>query len=305
MPPGRKPLVQGVFLKGLTRVTESTATLLVSCPDRKGLVAGISAFVYRHNGNVLHADQHIDEDTGHFLMRVEWDLRGFRLRRDGIFSAFEPVAREMGLNWEIRFSDHSPRTALFVSKQEHCFYDILLRSRTGEFKADIVLIISNHPDLRPVAEGFNLEYLVFPITPENKQAQESKILGELRQRGIELVVLARYMQVLTSDFVMSFRNRMINIHHSFLPAFVGPRPYHQAHQRGVKLIGATAHYVTGDLDNGPIITQDVIHISHRDSVDDLIRKGRDLEKVVLARAIRSHLENRVLVYGNKTAVFDS
>jgi formyltetrahydrofolate deformylase len=285
-------------------VIGSSATLLVSCLDRKGLVARISDFIYRHNGNISHLDQYIDDETNHFLMRVEWDLREFTLERNGISGAFEPVAHELKLNWEIRFSDQIPKMAVFVSKHDHCLYDLLLRERAGELRAHIVLVISNHPDLQRIAEDFGLEYLVFPITAENKRIQEVLMQEELEKRGVEFVVLARYMQVLTGSFVKCFQNRMINIHHSFLPAFVGPRPYHQAYQRGVKLIGATAHYVTEDLDNGPIIAQQVMQISHRDSVMDLIRKGRDLEKLVLARAVRLHLDNRVLAYGNKTAVFD-
>ncbi len=280
------------------------AILLISCPDRKGLVARISDFIFRNHGNILHADQHIDEETGLFLMRVEWALQDFGLTRDTIHSAFAPLARELGLTWELRFSDQIPKAAIFVSKYDHCLYDLLLRHRAGELRTDFRLVISNHPDLRPVAEYFGIDYLLFPITKENKAAQEASILEEMARRQIELIVLARYMQILSDNFVERFRNRIINIHHSFLPAFVGPQPYRQAYQRGVKLIGATAHYVTAELDNGPIIAQDVIQISHRDSVEDLIRKGRDLEKVVLARAVRLHLDNRVLVFGNKTVVFD-
>ncbi len=284
--------------------SDGNAVILISCPDRKGLVARLSDFIYRNNGNILHADQHIDEETGLFLMRVEWALKDFALPRERIRSAFAPLARELGLEWDLRFSDQAPKAALFVSKYEHCLYDLLLRHRAGELRGDFLLVISNHPDLRPVAEDFGIDYLVFPITKENKADQEARILEELARRQIGFVVLARYMQVLTEGFVSHFRNRIINIHHSFLPAFVGPQPYRQAYQRGVKLVGATAHYATADLDNGPIIAQDVIRISHRDSIEDLVRKGRDLEKVVLARAVGLHLDNRVLVFGNKTVVFD-
>jgi formyltetrahydrofolate deformylase len=286
-------------------MAESTnAVLLISCPDRKGLVARISDFVYRHNGNILHADNHFDEEAGLFLMRVEWDLKDFALSRDQICSAFQLLARELNLDWELRFSDQIPKSAIFVSKYEHCLYDLLLRHRAGELRADFALVISNHSDLRPIADSFGIEFLAFSISKENKPAQEARIIEALKKREIELIVLARYMQILSDDFVNQFRNRIINIHHSFLPAFAGAQPYRQAYQRGVKLIGATSHYVTAALDAGPIIAQDVTHISHRDSVADLVRKGRDLERIVLARGVRLHVENRVLVYGNKTVVFD-
>jgi len=282
----------------------SSAVLLISCPDQKGLVARIADFVYRRNGNILHSDEHIDEEAGLFLMRIEWSLEGFALPRPEIRPAFEPLAQELKLHWELRFSDEVPKSAILVSKYDHCLYDILFRHRAGELQADFRVIISNHPDLRHLAEYFGIEYLVFPITKENKPAQEALMIEELRRREIEFIVLARYMQILSANFVDAFPNRIINIHHSFLPAFVGSQPYHQAHRRGVKLVGATSHYVTTELDAGPIIEQDVIRVSHRDSVEDMIRKGRDIEKMVLARAVRLHLENRVLVYGNKTVVFD-
>ncbi len=282
----------------------ASAVLLISSPDQKGLVARITDFVYRRNGNILHSDEHIDEEAGLFLMRIEWDLAGFALARQEIRPAFEPLAREFSLNWELRFTDEVPRSAILVSKVEHCLYDILFRHRSGELRADFRVIISNHPDLRHLAEYFGIEFVVLPVSQEPKAAHAALILEELRRREIEFIVLARYMQILSADFIAPYPNRIINIHHSFLPAFVGAQPYHQAHRRGVKLIGATSHYVTADLDAGPIIEQDVARVSHRDSVESLIRKGRDLEKVVLARAVRLHLENRVLVYGNKTVVFD-
>jgi len=285
-------------------MSPGNAVLLISCPDRKGLVALISDFVYRHNGNILHADEHSDAEAGLFLMRVEWDLGGFDLAKERIARAFEPLARELDLRWELRLSDQVPKTAVLASKQDHCLYDLLLRHRAGELRAELAAVISNHPTCRPIAEYFGVPYLFFPITNENKLEQEARILEELAGRNVELIVLARYMQVLSDGFVDHYPNRIINIHHSFLPAFVGPKPYRQAYQRGVKLIGATAHYVTTQLDDGPIIAQDVIRISHRDSIEDLVRKGKDLEKLVLARAVRAHLENRVLVYGNKTVVFD-
>lgn len=282
----------------------STAILLLSCPDRKGLVAGVSNFIYRNNGNILHADQHTDMEKSIFLQRVEWDLRGFRVPRDKIGEAFRPLAEELGMTWDLRFSDDVPRMAIFVSRKEHCMHDILLRQRMGELNATIPLIISNHADLRPIAEGFGIAFRHYPVGAKTKAAVEEQILRTLKEYGIEVIVLARYMQILSKEFVGRYPNRVINIHHSFLPAFAGSRPYHQAHERGVKIIGATAHYVTAELDQGPIIEQDVVRVSHRDSVEDLIVKGRDLEKVVLARAVKLHLSNRVLVYGNKTVVFD-
>ena len=284
--------------------TSPSAVLLISSPDRKGLVARITDFVFRHDGNILHSDEHIDEEAGMFLMRIEWDLAGFSLAREEIRPAFQPLAREFSLDWELRFSDEIPPSAILVSRIDHCLYDILLRHRAGELRADFRVIISNHSDLRPLAEYFGIEFVVLPVGKDDKAAQEARVLDELRRRRIEFIVLARYMQILSPSLVAAYPNRIINIHHSFLPAFVGAKPYHQAHRRGVKLIGATSHYVTADLDAGPIIEQDVARINHRDSVESLIRKGRDLEKVVLARAVRLHLENRVLVYGNKTVVFD-
>jgi len=284
--------------------SSATAILLISCPDRKGLVARITDFVYLHNGNILHSDEHIDEEANLFLMRVEWDLRDFDLPRDQIRGALAPLARELNLDWHLRFSDRVVKCAVFASKYDHCLYDLLFRHRAGELKADFSLVISNHPDHRHLAEYFGIDYQVFPISQETKATQEKLILGELARRRVDFIVLARYMQILTESFVKHYKNNIINIHHSFLPAFAGPQPYHQAHRRGVKLIGATAHYVVPELDAGPIIAQDVSRVSHRDSVEDLIRKGRDLEKVVLARAVRLHLENRVLVYGNKTVIFD-
>jgi formyltetrahydrofolate deformylase len=287
------------------------AILLISCPDRRGLVARISDFVFKNNGNILHADEHIDDEVGLFLMRIEWDLAGFNVARDDVRAALQPLAEGLAFDWQLHFSDERPRAAIFVSKYDHCLQDLIYRCRAGELAADFSLVVSNHPDLRDLVESQGLEYLVFPVNAETKPAQEQAVRAELDRRKISLIVLARYMQILTEDFVLHYPNRIINIHHSFLPAFAGPRPYHQAYRRGVKLIGATSHYVTAELDGGPIISQDAVRISHRDSVQDLIRKGRDLERVVLARAVRAHLEHRVLVYSNlsldfvlKTAVFD-
>jgi len=281
-----------------------TAVLLISCRDQKGLVAAVSDFLYRHDGNITHADQHTDLEEGVFLQRVEWELDGFGIQRDAIEESFRPIAERFGMRWSLRFSDYVPRLALLVSKLPHCLYDILARWRLGEFDAEIPLVVSNHEDARPIAEDFGLRYEVLPVTRDAKGDQERSIAALLDEQRVDLVVLARYMQILSDDFVSRYPNKIINIHHSFLPAFAGARPYHQAHERGVKIIGATAHYATRELDQGPIIDQDVARVSHRDSVEDLIRKGRDLEKVVLARAVDLHLRNRIVVYGNKTVVFD-
>ena len=281
-----------------------TAVLLISCPDQKGLVAAVSDFVYRSDGNIRSADQHTDEEQDVFLQRVEWDLAGFQVERTAIAEAFRPVAERFSMSWELRFSDRVPRIALFASRQSHCLQDLLWRWRAGELRAEIPLVISNHPDLRDLSGSFGVNYYVHEVRPETKRAQEEVILRRLRDEGVELVVLARYMQVLTPEFVAAYPNRIINIHHSFLPAFAGAQPYRQAYERGVKVIGATAHYVTSALDEGPIIDQEVVRVSHRDSLEDLVRKGRDMERVVLARAVDLHLNHRVLVYGNKTVVFD-
>ncbi|MDO8614011.1 MAG: formyltetrahydrofolate deformylase, partial [Dehalococcoidia bacterium] len=281
-----------------------TAVLLLSCPDQKGLVASVSDFLYRNDGNIIHADQHTDAEEGIFLQRVEWELEGFGIARAEIAGAFRPIAERFGMTWSLHFSDYVPRIAVFVSREAHCMYDLLARRHMDEFAAEIPLVISNHPDLRAAAENFGAIYHHFLITPETKAAQEQAIIETLEVQRIDLIVLARYMQVLGDDFVARYPNRIINIHHSFLPAFAGARPYHQAYERGVKVIGATAHYVTAELDQGPIIEQDVVRVSHRDSVADLVRKGKDMEKVVLARAVDLHLRNRIVVYGNKTVVFD-
>ena len=297
---------------------KSSAILLVSCPDAKGEVATIADFVYRHGGNILHADEHADEESGLFLMRVEFDPKDFDIdlpekdltHKDltdkdlADFSKhFSPIAEEFQMKWRLAQSSHRPRMIIFVSKYDHCLVDLLYRQHSGELACDIPLIISNHPDNKPIANFYKVPYQVISITKENKQQSENEIESLIRQHHADFLVLARYMQIFSNDFVSRYPQRIINIHHSFLPAFVGARPYHQAFARGVKLIGATSHYVTEILDDGPIIEQDVVRVSHRDTVDDLIRKGRDLEKVVLSRAVRLHVENRVLVYGNKTVVF--
>lgn len=280
-----------------------TATLLVSCPDQRGLVAKIANFIYANGGNIIHADQHTDFAAGLFLTRIEWQLEDFNLPREYIALAFNAIAQPLQAKWQLHFSDTVPRLAIWVSRQDHCLFDLIWRHRAKEFSAEIPLIISNHSDLKDVAAQFGIDYHYIPITKETKSEQEAKQLNLLKEYNINLVLLAKYMQIVSPEFIAKFP-QMINIHHSFLPAFVGANPYHKAYERGVKIIGATAHYVTADLDAGPIIEQDVVRVSHRDEVDDLIRKGKDLERVVLARAVRSHLQNRVLVYGNKTVVFE-
>jgi len=284
-------------------MTNPTATLLISCPDQRGLVAKFANFIYSNGGNIIHADQHTDFAAGLFLTRIEWQLDGFNLPREFIAPAFNAIAQPLGAKWEIRFSDTVPRIAIWVSRQDHCLFDLIWRQRAKEFIAEIPLIISNHSNLKVVAEQFNIDFHHIPINKDNKVEQEIQQLELLRKYKIDLVVLAKYMQIVSADFISQFP-QIINIHHSFLPAFIGANPYHRAFERGVKIIGATAHYATADLDAGPIIEQDVVRVSHRDEVDDLVRKGKDLERVVLARAVRSHLQNRVLVYGNRTVVFE-
>jgi formyltetrahydrofolate deformylase len=283
--------------------TPRTATLLVSCPDQKGIVAALAQLLYGHGANILDADQHTDPGAGVFFQRIHFDLAELRTDRTSLEQAIREVALRLRMDWRISYASERKRMAIFVSKTDHCLYDLLLRHRAGELDCEIPLIVSNHRELEPVARHFEIAWRVFPITAETKRAQEEAELALLAEQRIDLVVLARYMQVLSSQFALRYRGRIINIHHSFLPAFSGGRPYHQAHERGVKLIGATAHYATEDLDEGPIIEQDVIRASHRDSVDELVRKGRDVERAVLARAVRWHLDDRVLVYGNKTVVF--
>jgi len=282
---------------------KSSAILLISCPDRKGEVATIADFVFRHGGNILHADEHGDEESGLFLMRVEFDPRDFTIPLANFGKYFSPIADAFAMKWRLAQSSHRPRMIIFVSKYDHCLVDLLYRHQSGELNCEIPLIISNHEDNQAVAEFYKIPYLVVSVTKENKADAEARIQSLIDEHKPDFMVLARYMQILSNDFVNRYPQRIINIHHSFLPAFVGARPYHQAFERGVKLIGATSHYVTEVLDDGPIIEQDVVRVSHRDTVEDLIRKGRDLEKVVLSRAVRAHVENRVLVYGNKTVVF--
>jgi len=282
---------------------EQTATLLVCCPDRKGLVAALAQVLYGHGANILDADQHTDPVAGQFFQRIKFDMSELHTDRRSLETAIAEVAERFSMNWRIANGLGRPRTAIFVSKYDHCLYDLLLRQRAAELHTEIPLIISNHPDLEPVAKQFDIPFHHLPLTKETKRAQEAQALELLKAKNVDLVVLARYMQILTADFLNSYEGQVINIHHSFLPAFMGSKPYHRAFERGVKLIGATAHYATADLDEGPIIEQDVVRCSHRDSVEDLVRKGRDLEKVVLARAVRWHLDDRILVYDNKTVVF--
>jgi formyltetrahydrofolate deformylase len=287
---------------------KNSAILLISCPDRKGEVATIADFVYRHNGNILHADEHADEESGLFLMRVEFDPKDFDIdlsQKDlaDFGKHFYPIAEQFQMKWRLALSSQRPRMIILVSKYDHCLVDLLYRHKSGELACDIPLIISNHADNQAIADFYKIPYAIVPVTKENKTGAEGKIQLLIDEQQPDFMVLARYMQILSNEFVNRYPQRIINIHHSFLPAFVGARPYHQAFERGVKLIGATSHYVTEVLDDGPIIEQDVVRVSHRDTVEDLIRKGRDLEKVVLSRAVRWHVENRVLVYGNKTVVF--
>lgn len=281
-----------------------TAILLLSCPDRIGLVSRISHFIFERGGNILDLDEHVDRDENMFAIRVAWDMTSFSITQEELQEAFAPLAREFKATWEIRFVEKPVRLAVFVSKYDHCLQDLLWRQSMGEFAAEIAVIISNHPDLQSLAGHYEIPYHVLPITKENKTEQEEKQLARLADHAVDTVILARYMQILTPRFVDAYPNRIINIHHSFLPAFVGSNPYKQAYEKGVKIIGATSHYVTGELDQGPIIEQDITRISHRDELKDLVRKGRDLERLVLARAVHAHCEHRILVTGKKTIIFD-
>ncbi len=281
-----------------------TAILLLSCPDRRGLVSRISHFIFERNGNIIDLDEHVDSREGRFFLRVAWDMKDFSVSPDDLDGAFLPMAKEFNAEWTIRLDRNKRRLAIFVSKYDHCLQEILWRHGLGDFDADLALIISNHPDLKFLADRYQIPFHVFPISAENKTAQEEKELALLKAEKIDSVIMARYMQVLSPKFVEQYPRRILNIHHSFLPAFAGSNPYKQAYERGVKIVGATSHYVTDVLDEGPIIEQDIIRISHKDSLQDLIRKGRDLERLVLARAVRLHLQDRVLVHGNKTIVFE-
>lgn len=282
----------------------NSAILLISCPDRVGIVASVTEFIFRHNGNVIDLEQHVGVQEKYFFMRVEWSLEGFALSVEELGQRFQSsIAARFQMDWQIHLANDTPKMAVFVSRYSHCLYDILSRYQAGEWRVHIPVIISNHPDLESAARNLGIDFHVFPMTKENKISQEQVQLRLLHDYGIEFIVLARYMQILSDRFTNHFPDRIINIHHSFLPAFPGARPYHSAYERGVKIIGATSHYVTAELDAGPIIAQDVIHVRHTDSVEDLVRKGQDLEKLVLARAIWHHLKRKIIVCKNRTIVF--
>ncbi|HSJ68807.1 MAG TPA: formyltetrahydrofolate deformylase [Anditalea sp.] len=282
-----------------------TAILIIKCKDNKGIVAEVSNFLYRNNGNIIAVDQHIDIETGEFFMRAEWELVSFDINKDLILKSFgDQVGDKYQMKYTLSFSQPKPRMAIFVSKLSHCLFDVLSRYYSGQFQVEIPLIISNHPDLGAVVRAFKIPFHIFPIDKENKLEQEQKQLELLKKHQVDFVVLARYMQILSPAFISAYPSKIINIHHSFLPAFVGARPYHAAHSRGVKIIGATAHYVTEELDAGPILEQDVARVRHHNSVEDLVQIGQDIEKVVLSKAIKYHLTRRVQVVGNKTVIFN-
>ena len=280
------------------------AILLISCRDQKGITAAVTNFVYEKGGNILHADQHIDEQKNVFFMRIQWDLTDFQVSRDQIAGEFKEIASKYDMDWALSFCDQKPRVAIFVTHRLHCLYDLLFRYKSGELECEIPLVISNHEEARSIVESFGIDYHVFPITPENKIEQEKKEIELLKKENIDLIVLARYHQILTDQMIKEFPNKIINIHHSFLPAFAGSNPYGQAYSKGVKIVGATSHYVIEDLDQGPIIEQDTVRVSHSDSLKNLVYKGQDLEKIVLSRAVRWHLQRRILCYDNKTVIFD-
>ena len=281
-----------------------SVVLLVNCKDRSGIVARVAGFIHDFGGNILDSDHHTDNETNDFLMRMEFAAENLQMPVEDVASAFDPIAKVFGMRYEIHRSTQRTRVAILVSKQDHCLADLLQRQKRDELAIDIPAIISNHDACAVWADLYKIPFLVYPVTRETKPQQERQILSVLKEHRIELVVMARYMQILSGEFLKQVDCPVINIHHSFLPAFIGSNPYRQAYERGVKIIGATAHYATEDLDEGPIIEQDVIKIGHRDAVEDLVRKGRDLEEIVLARAVRRHIEWRVLVYGRKTVVFD-
>jgi len=288
----------------ISQSSTASAILLIHCPDNKGIVSTVSEFIFKNNGNITYLDQHVDTHLKVFFMRIEWELDDFVIPDDKIGEYFDIlIARKYDMKWQLHFSHELPRMAIFVSKMPHCLYDILSRWKSKEIEVDIPLIVSNHKDLEPVVQQFGIDFYHFEINQHNKQEQEQAQLQLLAEHNVEFIVLARYMQILTDDFIHHYRNKIINIHHSFLPAFPGAKPYHSAFERGVKVIGATSHYVTADLDAGPIIAQDIIRVSHADSVNDLVRKGRDLEKVILSRSIWHHLQRQILVYQNRTIVF--
>lgn len=280
-----------------------TAVLLLRCPERKGVVAAVAGFIYEHDGNIVRADEHQDPELSLYFMRVEWDLTDFALGFEGFTRAFAPIAAEFRMDWRVTRSSYRPKVAIFVSKSGHCLADLLYRHQIGELACDIPLVIGNHDELRGLTEFYGIPFHEVRVDPADRLVAERKTIELLDACGAELVVLARYMQILSAAFVARYPNRMINVHHSFLPAFVGAKPYHRSYERGVKLVGATSHYVTEVLDEGPIIEQDIVRVDHRDSLADLIRKGGDAERAVLTRAVRWHIENRIIAYGNKTVVF--
>lgn len=283
----------------------TTAKLLLHCPDKPGILAEVTDFITVNKGNIIYLDQYVDHVENIFFMRIEWELKDFLVPQEKIEDYFETLyAQKYGMNFRLYFSDVKPRMAIFVSKMSHCLFDMLARYTAGEWNVEIPLIISNHPDLQHVAERFGIPFYLFPITKETKKEQERKEMELLAKHNITFIVLARYMQVISEQMINAYPNKIINIHHSFLPAFVGARPYHAAFERGVKIIGATSHYVTTELDAGPIIEQDVVRITHKDSIEDLVNKGKDLEKIVLSRAVQKHIERKVLAYKNKTVIFN-
>lgn len=282
-----------------------TAKLLLHCPDQPGILAEVTDFITVNKGNIIYLDQYVDHVENIFFMRIEWELESFLVPQEKIEDYFETLyAQKYGMSFRLYFSDVKPRMAFFVSKMPHCLFDLLARYTAGEWNVEIPLIISNHPDLQHVAERFGIPFHLFPITKETKEEQEKKEMELLAKHKVNFIVLARYMQVISEKMIDAYPNRIINIHHSFLPAFVGAKPYHAAFERGVKIIGATSHYVTTELDAGPIIEQDVVRITHKDTVQDLVNKGKDLEKIVLSRAVQKHIERKVLAYKNKTVIFN-
>ena len=282
-----------------------TAKLLLHCPDQPGILAEVTDFITVNKGNIIYLDQYVDHVENIFFMRIEWELESFLVPQEKIEDYFETLyAQKYGMSFRLYFSDVKPRMAIFVSKMSHCLFDLLARYTAGEWNVEIPLIISNHPDLQHVAERFGIPFHLFPITKETKEEQEKKEMELLAKHKVNVIVLARYMQVISEKMIDAYPNRIINIHHSFLPAFVGAKPYHAAFERGVKIIGATSHYVTTELDAGPIIEQDVVRITHKDTVQDLVNKGKDLEKIVLSRAVQKHIERKVLAYKNKTVIFN-
>ena len=287
----------------MTQLKKNSGVLLITCPDRRGLVARVSRFLFDQGANITHSDQHTDMESNTFLLRVEWDLNGFNLDKKNFNLAFTPLAEEFRMNWRLSFSDEKMRVAVFVSHFDHCLADLLYKNKTGEIDCYIPLVISNHEEAKEITRFYGINFEFLSMDSKNKREVEEIQLKILKKHSVDLIILARYMQILSPEFVEEYPFRIINIHHSFLPAFLGAKPYHRAFARGVKLIGATSHYVTPQLDEGPIIHQDVIRISHKDQVPDLIKKGRDLERNVLSQAVEWHLQNRIIVYNNKTVVF--